>query len=391
MSPRVGGTLGSRDMRSIAPLALCGLLQGCVLQPVDLDGKACPCASGWVCDGATQTCRTASAGATSSSTGDPPASDSSTTSDPASSTSGRAASSSGDEATSRFDVLAFSADWSTPESIHWTWEVVGAEADFHAWEIWIATDEDALTSGRDVQVFDGTTNPELDRFVLKNTQGVDPVVGALTRGLLPGTEYFARLVVFDTAGGRTESPNVGVRSTNAAPTEEVVIFADDPLQSGGYPLPACFTRSEVAPHAGTHDFAVQLGCTADEATCGRPDPSVVDCWENLRLQQLSIPLVGLGGGDLSDAFLEFHISIEAPEATEGHGWWSMAGIHLEDRNFAYAPLTIPASGEYHRFQLPLSVLGVTLRDLPSPLSRVYVGSTWQNGSQLRVDEIRVRW
>ena len=379
-------------MRIIASLSPLGLLLGCVLQPVDLDGKACPCASGWVCDEATQTCRGASMGTTgfastgpaSTSTGEPLAS----TSD--GSSSGSSVDTSGDGPTARFEVLAFSADWSTPESIHWTWDVSGEEADFHAWEVWVAADESALTNGAGVQVFDGATNPELDRFVLKNTEGVDPVVGTLTRGLAPGTDYFAKLIVFDTSGGRSESPNVAVRTTTVAPTEAVVVFADDPLAGGAYPLPVCFTRSDVAPYAGTHGFAVELGCTAADATCERPDPAVAECWENLRLQQMSIPLTGLGGGDLTDAFLEFHLAIDAPDATEGHGWWSMAGIHIEGQNFAYAPLTIPATAQYERFQVPLAVLGVTLDDLGS-LTRFYVGSTWQNGADLRVDEVRIRW
>jgi|GEM_PF-1330223 len=392
-------------MRALQWVGLLGLVNGCVLPAIDLEGKACPCAEGWVCDEATQTCRmgTAESGGgttgiqgsgSSASTGVGATTDASTTTAPGSSSDG--SETTGGPIPGRFEVLSFSADWSTPESIHWTWDVAGDEADFRGWVLWLATDEAALESGDGVLVFDGETNPELDRFTLKNTKGVDRVVASLTRGLEPGTDYYAKLVVLDTAGGRSESPNVAVRSTTDAPTEDIVLFDEEQLSGGAYPLPTCFGFSDEEPYAGSSHYQLDLLCHVGEMgmpeqTCDTPDPRVVECWENLRLQEFSVPLTGLSGGDLADAFLEFHISVDPGEAVDGHGWWSSAGVQIGGQGFGFWPLTIPATREYERFQIPLSVLGVTLDDLASPADRVYAGSVWQNGSTLRFDEARIRW
>lgn len=381
-------------MRGVGIVVMSMLGAGCVLPAVDLEGKACPCAPGWVCDEASQTCRSSSS--TSSSSG--PA-DGSTSSAAGATTEIAPASSSSEGSTTgpgpipgRFEVRSFSADWSTPESIHWTWDVIGDESDFFAWTLWLATDEAALGSGEAVLVFDGSTNPELDRYVLQNTEGVDPVVATLTRDLEPGTDYFAKLLVLDTSGGRSESPNIAVRSTTAQPTEQTPLFVDEPLPSGAYPLPACLSRTDVAPHGGTHHLELDVQCDElAEFTCSMGDPRVVECWENLRLQNMSVPLTGLGGGELADAFIEFHLSIEHGRSAEAHGWWSMAGIHLDDQGFSFAPLTVPATGRYERFQIPLTVLGVDVENLSMPLTRVFVGSQWQGGAVLRIDDVRVRW
>lgn len=384
-------------MRGVGILSIAGVLAGCVLQPVGLEGKACPCASGWVCDEASQTCVVPAATETSSgavpTTTEASSEETSGTTGPDSTTgTDPRASSSGDAPQGQFEVLAFAADWSTPESIHWAFEVEGEEADFHARTLWLATDEASLESGEGVLVFDGGTNPELDRFALKNTKGFDIVVGTVTRGLQPDTDYFAKLFVFDTAGGVSESPNVAVRSTTAVPTQSIALFADAQLSGGPYPLPTCYTWSDASPYEGTHHYALELLCDSNaDPTCVDPDPDVVDCWENLRLQNMTVSIASIGGGNLSDAFLDFALAVDPGERPEGHGWWSQAGIRLGEQGFSSAPLTIPATATYERFQVPLTVLGVTLEDLDTPLERVFVGSRWLNGTQLRFDEAHIRW
>ncbi len=349
------------------------VLGGCVLPSVELDGKACPCEPGWTCDASTQTCRAAVDSAD-------PESDA---------TSGEPGT--GAPQTPRFDILSFSADWSTPESIHWTWEVEGADEDFHAWALWLATDEAALDDEAEVLVFDGRSNPELDRFVLKNTQGIDPVVATLTRGLRPNTPYFARLFVFDTAGDRWQSPNVAVRSTTLQPNAERVLFDEEPLNGGAYPNPVCFQRTDAAPLAGSHHYSLALRCDSDgDQTCEAGDPDVAECWENLRLENLGIGLDDLGGGDFTDAFLEFHLAIDTDDP-EGHGWWSSAGLAIDETIFGVAPLTFPADGTYHRFQIPLTQMGITLDAIADPIHSVRIGSQWQYGTTLRLDAVRVRW
>jgi hypothetical protein len=363
------------------------VLSGCVIADVDLSGKACPCADGWECDELTDTCRRPSddgAGSTA------PGTDGASTSD------GAAPQSTGEPPVGAFEVLAFSADWSTPNAIHWTWQVEGDEADFHAWEVHIATSAEALDSGTDVAIVDGDQNPELDRFFLRNTLMDEPVVGTITADLEPEVEYFARLHVLDTAGGRSTSPNVAVKATGAAPIGGVPIFRDD-SPSPGYALPDCYVRSDVAPHTGTHHYELQHACTSDGAPTCTPDaaePSV-ECWENLRLQDMSVDLgPGFAASEFNDAYLEVWVAVDAsgaPSGAPGHGWWSAIRLRAAGEVWPYAPVTIRADATYRRLQVPLGRLGLDHATLAGIVQGVDVGSEWAHGSVIRVDEAWIRW
>ncbi|MBL4683381.1 MAG: hypothetical protein JKY37_02235, partial [Nannocystaceae bacterium] len=316
---------------------------GCVVPDVDLAGKSCPCVEGWFCDASTQLCR------------------SSTEPDPEGSGEGSSEGTDGEQTgpVVAFEIVEFSADWSTPESIHWTWQAEGSEAEFHAWELWIATSADAVDDESRATVFDGSINPELGRFTLANTSGISTVDRTITDLLQPSTEYFARLHVLDTAGGRTMSTNVAVRSTTAPPTDTLVIFADE-LPSPGYPVPAmCLALSDTAPLLGTErHLALDVQCdAAGEAVCAEEAQPAPECWENLRLQDLALTTNGLAGGDFADAFVELHVAIDAPGESPGHGWWSDIGIRRSDKTWTgHNGITLRADGEYRRYQIPLSQL-----------------------------------
>jgi hypothetical protein len=358
---------------------------GCVIGPLDLSGRACPCTDGWICDAATDTCRRpesadeagSESGADETSTTAPVDETGATTDEPV---------------TSAFEVVAFSSDWSTPNSIHWTWQVEGAVEDFHAWEVHVATSAEALEDG-DGLVFDGTVNPELSRFTLRNTNDEERVTGTITDGLSASTEYFARLVVLDTAGGRTVSPNVAVRSTGPAPTNAVAILADDDPIPPGLALPDCYEHTDEAPAEGTtHHYQLRHFCSAaGAATCTEPADPAPECWENLRLQGMSVSVAGLTAGDFADAYLEVYIAVDAPADVTGHGWWSELAVVAGGAIHSYKGLTIRANGAYRRYQIPLVQLGLTHRGLASVAEGLRVGSSWSNASTIRVDEAWIRW
>lgn len=345
------------------------LAHGCVIADVDLAGKACPCADGWECDELTDTCRRSDVddGGSGSAPGE------------------------------AFEIVAFSADWSTPNAIHWTWQVEGQEADFHAWEVHLSTSAEALESGTDVVVVDGDDNPELDRFFLRNTQMDERVVGTVTADLEPSVEYFARLHVLDTAGGRTVSPNVAVKATGPAPIGGVPIFHDEDPFPPGYALPSCYVRTDVAPYEGTHHFELRHACTAtDVATCASDEAEpTVECWENLRLQDMSVELgAGFEASEFNDAYLELFVAIDAsgvPSGAPGHGWWSEIKLRAADAVWSYSPITIRADTTYRRVQIPLAQLGLDHATLAGLVQGVDVGSEWAHGSVIRVDEAQIRW
>ncbi len=355
------------------------LAAGCSVPNIDLEGRPCPCLGGWQCEAETQTCvRGAgenSGTAQGSSTGGETSAESSTGTPPQ----------------AAFDIETFSADWSTPQSMHWTWELRGAEEDFRAFELWIATSADALEQG-DVIIFDRDVNPELGRFSLANTNGVDLVVGTITDELLPGTEYWGQLHVLDTAGGRTVSPNVAVRPTTAEPTSSLVIFTDDDPFPPGFSLPACFSRSAAVPSEGTHHFEFLVECASDGiAACEPVSESAPECFENLRIQGLERPAADIGGGDFADAFLEIDIAIVPPDDAPAHGWWGDISIQTSEGWRGLYGVTLRADGEYRRYQVPLAQTGLTPETFDGVIQGLRVGSQWTRGAVVRLDEVTLRW
>ncbi|MBV1857786.1 MAG: hypothetical protein KUG77_05185 [Nannocystaceae bacterium] len=382
---------------------LLGLLLGaggCAVPSLDLDGRPCPCVDGWQCDAGTQTCTreaNQSSGIAESSTSAPGTSNGTSTT---ATTAVDAESSTGTPAEHAFDVLAFSADWSASESIHWTWELQGAEEDFRAFELWIATSADALEEG-DVVVVDREANPELGRFSLLNTDGVDYVLGTISHDLQPGVEYYGQLHVLDTSGGRSISPNFAVRSTTAEPTSNLVLFADENLFPPGYPLPECMDRTETAPSQGSHHFELLVACTVETdpeseeevfvPTCEKPLKPAAECFENLRLQGMELPAANIGGGDFAEAFVELDIAIEPPSDNPAHGWWSDISIQTSDGWPGLRGITVRADGGYRRYQIPLSQMGLTAEAFDGVVRGIRLGSTWHDGVVVRLDEVRLRW
>lgn len=357
---------------------------GCIAPSIDLEGRPCPCIEGWVCDAATQTCLEASTITIDGTQG---------TGD-----EGVATESTSAGIQPRFEVIEFAADWSTPESIHWTWTIVGEPADFHAFEVWVATSTEALDDETAAVVFDGSVNPELRRFALDDSQDMEPVVGTITDGLVPSTDYFARMYVLDTAGGRAASPNVAVRSTTAAPTEEAVLFADMAL--GGFTLPACMLASEVAPADGTaRHYEARIGCTlapngrgelVPTSTC---EPSTEpECYENLRLGDLPVPPLNINAGEFPGAFVEASVAVVTADGLSPQAAWADLSVEVGDRGWTgFRAITFRADGEYRRYQIPLSALGLDARTFDGVLTGFRVGSTWPAEALIRLDEVRVRW
>ncbi|MGH1344258.1 MAG: hypothetical protein ACRBN8_22055 [Nannocystales bacterium] len=372
--------------------ALLGLAfaTGCPVPELDLEGRPCPCLGGWQCDAETQTCiREASeASGVAESTSSP---GTGTTASTTGTTQVGAESSTGTPPQSAFEVVSFSADWSTPQSMHWTWELEGDEEDFRAYELWIATSAEALEAG-DAIVFDRDLNPELGRYSLANTDGVDLVVGTISDGLQAGTEYYGQLHVLDTAGGRSVSSNVAVRSTTAEPTSSLSLFADDTPFPPGFPLPECLGRTDMAPSEGTHHFELLMECLPDGMPACEPvaEPGP-ECFENLRLQDLGLGPVDIGGGDFAEAFLELDIAIVPPDDSPAHGWWSDLSLQGSEGWPGLRGVTLRADGEYRRYQIPLTQIWATHEEFDGVIQGVRVGSQWRRGAVIRIDQISVRW
>lgn len=337
---------------------------GCAVSGIDLDGKECPCVEGWECDVVSNVCVRAAAADGGGTSGQAP----------------------------RFVIDSVSADWATPNSIHWVWDAQGAAEDFFAFEIRLATSTAALDDGTDVLLFDRDTNPELGRYVLDDTRGVDLVRGTVTDGLEPMTDYYARLTVLDTAGGQVSSSNIAVDSTPPLATQAVVIFSEQP--PAGFAAPPCFSRSDDAAFDGEFAYSINVACEAIDALGCSGQPAQAECFDFVRWQGLGVDLgVGLGGGAFANAYLEFSLAIEPPPELPGEAWWTQIRVMGEDGSLgSYQPGPVfRADGMYRMYQIPLPQFGLTDSQLGSMLRELHIGSSWDTGSTIRVDEARLRW
>jgi hypothetical protein len=350
----------------------------CSIGEVDLTGKHCPCAPGFVCDRSTNVCL----GSLDASA--PP--DASLDDGP-------------DDATPS-GAIALSnlhAMWATPNSVRWEWSAQGNTTLFGSYELVVGPTPEAVKArAAGVRVWTSDDNPELGAFqVVDVNLDVEQVTRTATDKHTPATTYFAQLVAIDASGKRSTS-NVAQAQTADTPSHELVIFSEADM--AGSSMPPAFARSMVAPFAGTFDYGGLVSCS------GTP-PS---CLENFRRVALGVSLAALPQSSFDVAFLELAVSGSA--RTEEN--WSIAGLYFGDDTcggassdaackWHYDGWSMRAGQRYRVLQVPLRTLHrlgqtatLTYAELVAQGFKLYavnVFGRWVNGTTTRVDEIRVRW
>lgn len=331
----------------------------CTIDDIDLRGRSCPCAEGWTCDVTTNRCVEQTVGFSDA---------------------------------GAIDVVSFTAEWATPNAIRWRWELSGRSEDFFAFQLALGTshEEVAARSG----LVTGADNPELDRFELPRTSGVDPVVSTITYDLEPDTDYFAQLIVIDTASAESTSPNVANEHTADSPVASIDIMLDAaPLP--GRTQPSCMMLSSESS-AGPQAYAYSHHCAADgtaSMVCQPVAPSAPLCWENVFLEDMQIAVApeSFPLGAFDEAYLEVAVRVDDSQ----HAWWSTAGLRpiggTELRSIN--GITYRANGAYRVHQFKLTELGITYDEIVQAggLQTFYIGSAWSDGATVRFDEVRIRW
>jgi hypothetical protein len=159
-----------------------------------------------------------------------------------------------------------------------------------------ASEADALSGAGSAQVWTSKENPELGRYFLPRTDGVEPVHATTTDLLTPNTEYFARLLAVDT-GGQTSASGVAAARTTDPPVGALVVFAD--ADTMGSSQPSTFALSTSQPYRGGACYLYTSDCPSGESIC----------WENLRRQGLGIDLTPVTSGDyVATAYLELAVA-----------------------------------------------------------------------------------
>ena len=290
-------------------------------------------------------------------------------------------------------------EWVTPNQARLTWEAEGLESLFE-YEIEIAASDEALADGDLIRIVGHDDNPELARNRLLNAADGDPVVATTLTGLEADTAYRVRLVAEDTAGGFSCSPSIGVR-TDPEATRQVALT--DELEAGARPRPACVTYEDDPAGAASGDHYWQWIARCEEtadgavATCAEPVDPAPACWENIRIEGLNYEL-DLSPGRFQGGFLELWVDISGSE----HGYWGQIGLSTGSEDgvgqqfFSRGRLTLISGGGYHRYQLPLRSLNgggrpLAAEDLDRGLRSFRVGTEWDAGAVVRIDDVAIRW
>jgi hypothetical protein len=255
----------------------------------------------------------------------------------------------------------------------------------------------------DVIVFDSTRNAELGSFFSEDENGKYEVDFTISDGLASNHAYFARIEATDSLGCVFTS-TASEASTRPPASQSSWFFQDAP---SGYLAPCTLAPTD---DCGTDGDAC-LQCTS-EGAC------LTTGWENLYLRTTpdftAMPSEAVTSGR---AFLELSIAVQSPTPTyysevnlmtvkprcsaevletcqdwldsccsEGP-WFNMPRVHLR----AGTDLT------YQKLELPLdafmrSETSITLEDLVSGnICGVRLGSEFRDATEVRLDDVAVRW
>ncbi len=351
--------------RSSAPWALLTLMASCSVGALDLNGKACPCAEGYVCR--ENVCVVASAEDVDAG-GD--AVDDAIAADDADTASGP-----------QIVVSALSSPWQTPRVIRWNWSVDGEASSFLRYEIAWATTLAKLESGVETTVIGSAQLGELGAFSARDgkTRGPVDLWTTTVHTMTGGTEYFARITAKDTAGA-ISTAYASARTEAAFKTTGVLFDGSRELTA----TPASFLFKDVAGDAPYYVFMNECG---DQPTCAA-----------------SLALTGIGLGlaavDFERGFLDVRLagSFSAPRFDSAVGL-RLSGCTGSDDvcMWRFAGWSQPMAGV---IQVPLRELenaagtklsSQTLRDFGSTVAAIKLSGTWKNGDLVRLNDAYVRW
>lgn len=334
-------------------ILLAALLPGCTVD-VTLEGKACPCADGFVCDEELQRCAAAPT------------------------------------CTPRVAAMNLEAEWATSNTIRWTWTLDGNETDALEYELVVAeTIDDLATRSGTARIYNRTTNPELGSPKTRST-GSD--------GLEPGRRHIARLNVTDIelCGGNSR---LGATSTSPRRDSEIVLFRDE-IPVGAELAPKEPVMELTADATGAHlsySASDDVECVGGTALCYQP----------LRLRELNQSLVrnpedaqavGLDHDRFGNAFLEMKVSNESPVHSDYGNLWLRFGDCFDDAGkFNWDYWWLRSDGDYVTIQVPLAELSnqdgrpLSFADLSQALCGFAVISAWHETSKVRIDDVVIRY
>jgi hypothetical protein len=358
---------------------------GCAVDALELDGKRCPCAVGFVCDTRTDRCV---AEGTAIADAMPPRPDEDEPAPPPPPDASVAIDASG-----KIDVFELRSTWQTANGVRWDWKVVGNAEDFDRYELVIGpTAEEVRARGPNTKVFDRTMNVELGMFGGRVAAPAERpfTTWTVTDGLAVETTVFAQVLAFDKEGKVSSSE---IPSAITPRPRAVLPVYEDAIPDNGM-LTAGTTTSTQMPFVGTQ-------CLTHPISCGGP----ATCLGTTGI--LSILGKSTSTMDVTDfdrAFLELAVrGAPAPGVFADLVLALGADVCGTPCRMRFAGITTAAEpGEWRLVQVPLRMMkrddgtGANLNyaELGARNHRVngfLVYGTWPSGIEIGLDQARIRW
>jgi hypothetical protein len=341
---------------------------GCTVD-VSIEGKQCPCVDGFVCDPALDQCVRQ-------------------TCEP------------------KVTVADFEAAWATSNTIRWTWTPQGEPDDLLRYELRLAETRQALATS-DARIYSADDNPELAGYLVPIVGGV--VDATWSDDLEPGMSYVAQLRAVDDELCEYGS-DVAAEATLPALPSTITLFRDE-LPPDAELAPAAITVTPDGSGSGAH--LAYSALTDDECNPDVPDPEDVRavCGQPLRLRRLDRSIVrdpgqpaggGLEESSLASAFLEMKVSNVAPvDSYYSVMWLRFGDCFSEDLLFRWDGFAFRSDDAYVTLQVPLRILEngdgpltfdpIDTNGSGQTLCGVAIGAGWHKTSEVRVDDIVIRY
>lgn len=363
--------------RALGRVVVAGaLVTSCSVAALDLSGKKCPCASGYVCDVPRDTCVLEGTLVVDSAAPDVRIIDGGTEAE---------------VAAPLVVVSDLASEWATPSSIRWKWNVTGDKKSFRSYEVVVGKSAaDVTTRAAGVDILRGAEHPELDLFDARGGKTSGPFsMWTTTDGFGPGIERFVQVHATD-VNGIVSSSKVTSRKTAEAPSRTKILF--DGTQRSARPAADWVFKTPVG---GEAHYALDVDC-GTAATCNKRG----------ELFDLSIDMgapTPFVASDFTTAYLTF--DIEGSVAVSSFS--STAGIEFGDGTcaggagvctFRYSGWTQKKSGRT-TVQVPLGELRNDNGPLTFPILQqkgflvhsFELSGTWADKAALRLYNARIRW
>lgn len=345
------------------------VVASCSVGDLELAGKQCPCVDDYVCDTATGTCVFFAPEALP-----PPVTVDGTPAPPRPPPGGRVI------------VSDLRATWATSNVIRWRWTVRGAADDFARYELVTGPTKEAVETRRGARL---EVSPELDVFSARDrTPGAELEVWTLSEHP-PNSVVFAQVTAVDRLGTGHATPVVSAK-TKLDAAKELRLFSDEPVS--GKLVPAELDRVQGGGYGtSTHSLRGRPACGAE------PKCSVLFVYEGLGKK-----LPSLSSAEFNRAFAELRVRADAmaPGELVDFGVHVGTGCAASECRYRLVDFGLVPSDRYRLVQVPLSQMvrsGGDKLDLPAlkasgfEIFSISVGAEWKAGSEVRFDEIKIRW